>query len=89
MALLSLGENRWRMLRRVLRKKLFKYDDTRNQTRHDQRDFDWLVNGGLFAVVGDGMYAVTEKGRAAAELGLYDLEPAPAATPPATGSRKR
>ena len=78
MAQLSLGESRWRMLRRVLRKKRFRFADTRNQTRHDQRDFDSLVENGFFVVVGEGVFEVTEKGKAAAELGLYEWEPAPA-----------
>ncbi len=76
MALLSLGENRWRMLRRVLKKRQFRFEDARNMTRHDRVQFDWMVEYGLFAVAGDGVYAVTDQGRAAAELGMYDWEPA-------------
>ena len=76
MAQLSLGESRWRMLRRVVKKKRFEYADCRNMTRFDQGHFDWLVDNGLFAAAGDGSFEVTEKGRAAAELGLYDWEPA-------------
>ena len=76
MAQLSLGEGRWRMLRRVIRKKRFTYADARNQTRHDQTHFDWLLAHGLFEAAGEGVYAVTAVGRAAADLGLYDWEPA-------------
>jgi hypothetical protein len=73
MAQISLGESRWRMLRRVLRKKKFLYDDARNQTRHDQSHFDWLVKNGFFEDSGGGWYAVTEKGKAAADLGFYEV----------------
>src|SRR5262245_61752223 len=75
MALLSLGECKWRMVRRVLKKKRFRYDDTRNQTRHDPSQFDWLVENGLFVEVGEGLSEVTDKGKAAADLGLYEYEP--------------
>jgi hypothetical protein len=75
MAQLSLGESRWRMLRRVVKKKRFRYDDARNMTRQDQAHLDWLVDNGFFAVVGDGAFEVTDKGRAAADLGMYDWEP--------------
>ena len=73
MALISLGESKWRMLRRALKKKRFRYDDTRNMTRLDRRYFDWLVENGFFAAVGGGLYEVTDKGKAAAELGLYEV----------------
>ncbi|MFO0800025.1 MAG: hypothetical protein U0804_21340 [Gemmataceae bacterium] len=69
------------MLRRVVRAKRFKYADCRNMTRQDQANFDWLVGGGFFAVVGDGRFEVTDKGREAADLGMYDWEPG--ALPPA------
>jgi hypothetical protein len=75
MALLSLGECRWRMLRRALKKKRFRYEDTRNMARQDRAHFDWLVEHGFFAEAGDGLYAVTDKGRAAADLGFYEYEP--------------
>jgi hypothetical protein len=81
MALLSLGEGRWRMLRRVLKMKRFRFADARNMGRHDQAHFDWLVGGGFFAAAGDELFQVTEKGLAAADLGLYDWEPGPSATP--------
>lgn len=73
MAQLSLGESRWRMIRRVLRKKQFKYDDARNQTRKDDEHFDWLVEKGFFVKVGADQYALTEKGRLAADLGFYEI----------------
>lgn len=73
MAQLSLGESRWRMLRRVLRKKRFSYEDARGMTRLDEDHFDWLVTHGFFTAVGDDRYEVTDKGKAAAELGLYDI----------------
>jgi hypothetical protein len=73
MALLSLGESRWRMVRRVLKKKQFRFEDARNQTRHDQAHFDWLVEHGLFVKAGDGFYEVTGKGKEAADLGFYEV----------------
>lgn len=73
MARLSLGESRWRMLRRVLRKKKFRYDDARSMTRNDQEHFDWLVENGFFAEVGDDQYEVTDRGKEAADLGLYEV----------------
>ncbi|HEX4611410.1 MAG TPA: hypothetical protein VH092_24665 [Urbifossiella sp.] len=83
MALLSLGESRWRMLRRVVKKKKFKYTDARNMTRHDQTQFDWLVENGFFAAVGDGTFEMTDKGKVSADLGEYDWQPpAPGTTPP-------
>src|SRR5436305_1744514 len=68
MAQISLGEGRWRMIRGVLKKKRFRYDDARNQTRHDQTHFDWLVRNGFFEKAGnDGWFALTEKGKAASD----------------------
>jgi hypothetical protein len=78
MAQLSLGENRWRMLRRVVRKKRFTFDDARNMTRQDQGHFDWFVANGFVAPDGVGTYRLTDRGRVAAELGLYEWEPATA-----------
>lgn len=89
MAQLSLGESRWRMLRRVSRAKRFRYADCRNMTRHDQEHFDWLVAQAFFAVAGDGTFEVTDKGKAAAELGLYEWEPGATPTPPTARPRKR
>ena len=73
MALISLGEGKWRTVRRVLKKKTFSYADARNQTRHDRAHFDWLVENGFFAQVGDDRYEVTAKGKAAADLGFYEV----------------
>jgi hypothetical protein len=73
MALLSMGESKWRMLRRGLKKKKFRYEDTRNMSRNDQLHFDWLVAGGFIKEIGDGYFAVTEKGREAADLGFYEV----------------
>lgn len=82
MALLSLGESRWRMLRRVIKKKQFKYEDARGMTRADQTHFDWLLTNGFFAVAEKGLYTMTDRGRAAADLGEFELEPEADATPP-------
>ncbi|MDB5311098.1 MAG: hypothetical protein JWO38_5300 [Gemmataceae bacterium] len=76
MAQLSLGEAKWRMVRRVLKKKQFRFEQARNQTRHDQVHFDWLVAEGFFAQIGEGLYELTEKARGAADLGMYEWEPA-------------
>ncbi len=73
MALISLGESKWRMIRRVLKKKRFRYEDARNMTRLDRGYFDWLVKNEFFAAAGGGLYTVTEKGKAAADLGLYEV----------------
>lgn len=73
MALLSMGESRWRMLRRALKKKRFRYEDTRNMSRNDQVHFDWLVASEFFKNLGDGFYTVTDRGRAAADLGFYEV----------------
>lgn len=82
MAQLSLGECKWRMVRMVLKKKRFRFEDARNQTRHDQMHFDWLVENGLFVAVGDDWYELTDKGKAAADLGFYEFTPVPNSTPP-------
>jgi hypothetical protein len=81
MAQLSLGEGKWRMLRLVLKKKQFRYADARNMARHDQGHFDWLLENGFFAVAGEDVFEVTDTGKAAADLGLYDWEPVGAPTP--------
>ena len=76
MAQLSLGESKWRMIRRVLRKKRFTFGDARNQTRFDAEHLEWMLENGFVADLGDGWYALTEKAKAAADLGMYDWEPA-------------
>jgi hypothetical protein len=73
MAQLSLGESRWRMLRRVVRKKRFTYDDTRGMARTDQPHFDWLVANGFVVAVGEDRYELTARGLAAADLGMYEI----------------
>lgn len=73
MATISLGESRWRMLRRVVKKKKFRYDDARNMTRNDQTHFDWLIDNAFFEANGDNTFSVTDKGRDAAELGFYEI----------------
>jgi hypothetical protein len=96
MAQLSLGEPKWRMIRRALKKRQFRFEDCRNMTRNDQRHFDWLVENGFFQALGAGLHTLTDKGKASADLGLYEWEPtrpaAPAprpAKPAARGSRNR
>jgi hypothetical protein len=73
MASLSMGESRWRMLRRGLKKKKFRYEDARNMSRNDQMHFDWLLSAGFFKEAGDGYYTVTDRGREAADLGFYEV----------------
>jgi hypothetical protein len=73
MASISLGESRWRMVRRVLKKKKFRYEDARNMTRHDQSHFDWLVENGFFEDIGDGWFAVSDRGKESADLGFYEI----------------
>jgi hypothetical protein len=73
MASISLGESRWRMLRRVLKKKKFRYEDARNMTRHDQDHFDWLVKNGFFDEIGSGWYTVGERGKESSDLGFYEI----------------
>lgn len=73
MALISLGESRWRMLRRALRMKRFSFTDCRNQTRNDQEHFEWLVDHEFFTKAGEGTFEVTAKGKAAADLGFYEV----------------
>ena len=73
MALISLGESRWRMVRRVLKRKRLAFADCRNQTRYDREHFDWLVGNGLFAAVEDDKFEVTDKGKVAADLDFYEV----------------
>lgn len=87
MAQLSLGESKWRMVRRVLGKKKFKYEDARNMTRHDQTHFDWLVEHGFFAGVADDQYTVTDKGRDAADMGMYEYQSGMFPRTDATGAK--
>ena len=73
MAMLSLGESKWRMIRRVLRKKQFTFADCRNMTRHDKEHLDWLLKNAFVVAAGEDRYELTEKGRAAADLGFYEV----------------
>ncbi|MDB5306597.1 MAG: hypothetical protein JWO38_799 [Gemmataceae bacterium] len=86
MAQVYLSENKWRMVRRVCRKKRFRYEDARNMTRHDRVHFDFLVEFGFVVPVGDEMYELTDKGKAAADLGAYEFEPV---RPPKPASRRK
>jgi hypothetical protein len=61
------------MLRRVLRKRRFKFEDCRNMTRHDKAHFDWLVEHGFVADLGGGWYELTARARDAADLGFYEI----------------
>ncbi len=63
------------MVRMVLKKKRFRFEDARNQTRHDSMHFEWLVANGLFSAIGDEWYELTDKGKAAADLGFYEFNP--------------
>ncbi len=71
----------------VLKKKKFRFEDARNQTRHDKTHFDWLVQHGLFVSLGDGFYELSDKGKAAADLGYYEFEPTATVTKQARRSR--
>lgn len=73
MAQISLGESKWRMIRRVLRKKRFRFTDCRNMARQDRDYFDWLVANGFFVEVGEDWFEVTERAKAAADLGYYEV----------------
>jgi hypothetical protein len=63
------------MIRRVVRKKRFRFGDARNHTWHDQKHFDCLLANDFFAEVGGDWYEVTDRGKAAADLGAYEWEP--------------
>lgn len=82
------------MLRRVVKKKRFRFADARNVTRYDTPQFDWLVATGFVAAAGDDWYELTARGevggRAGAVRGLTCPRPRcwPARTPrPRSGSR--
>lgn len=53
--------------------KRFTFTDCRNQTRNDQEHFDWLVAHAFFSAIDKEKYEVTEKGKAAADLGFYEV----------------
>jgi hypothetical protein len=73
MALLPLGESMWRLFRRALHKKTVTFTEVRNGTRHDREHVEWLVHHGFFVAVGEDRYELTDKGRAVADLGLYEV----------------
>ena len=82
MAQLSLEAPPWRMIRRALKVKPFRFADVRDMARKDQARFDWLVANGFFVDVGDGLFELTDKGHSAADLGYYEWEPEPKAVVP-------
>jgi hypothetical protein len=73
MAQVSLGESKWRMLRRALNTNRFRFEDTRTMHRQDRVHSDWLVERGFFEAAGPDLYRVTDKGKAAADLGFYEV----------------
>ena len=82
MAQLSLEAPTWRMIRRALKVMSFRFADVRDMARKDQVRFDWLLAKGFFVDVGDGLFELTDKGHAAADLGYYEWEPGPKAVEP-------
>lgn len=91
MAMISIGESRWRMLRMALRTKTFKFDDVRTMSRTDQKYFDWLIAHGFIEELSGGNYKLSAKGVATADLGLYEWTstPAPVATPTSRAKAKK
>ncbi len=87
MAMISIGESRWRMLRLALRSKTFKFDDIRTMSRTDQKYMDWLVAHGFIEELSGGNFKLTPKGTATADLGLYEWTP-PAPAPAPAGRTK-
>ena len=82
MAELSLGESKWRMLRRAMKMpRRFRFEDVRSMARIDREYFDWLAARGFVADLGDGWYALTDRGKAASDLGLYEFAAADAEAP--------
>jgi hypothetical protein len=82
MAELSMGELKWRMLRLALKKpRRFRFEDVRPMTRKDREHLDWLAARGFVSDLGGGLYAITDRGKAAADLGMYEHQPGDAETP--------
>ena len=75
MARLSLHVSHWRMIRMALPLKQFRFAQIRTWVRKDKRCFDWLLSNGFFVDVGDGLFELTDKGHAAADLGYYEWDP--------------
>ena len=42
-------------------------------TRQDKEHFEWLVRTGFFVEAGEGCYELTDRGRASADLGFYEV----------------
>ena len=82
MARLSLHVSHWRMIRMALPLKQFRYAQIRIEVQKDKRCFDWLVANGFFMDVGDGLFELTDKGHAAADLGYYEWNPPAKAVEP-------
>ena len=80
MALISLGEAKWRMLRRGLIAGRFRPDDVLGGAPGEVARFLWLADNGFLADTGGGWFELTPKGAEAADLGLYETDPR--ATPP-------
>ena len=89
MAQLSLDVSRWRMVRMALPLKRFQFAQIRVWSRNDQVRFDWLVANGFFVEAGDGLFELTDKGHAAADLGYYEWNPEPRVPEPGKPARKR
>ena len=77
MARYSSGVAKWRMVRRALTQNRFAFAGVRDMTRHDAKHCAWLIENELYADVGAARYEITERGRAAADLGFYDWQPRP------------
>lgn len=94
MAELSLGECKWRMVRRALLKskkradRSFTLADVRNMTRHDKEHFGWLLRNGFVAAAParpgrEARYRLTDLGAGACDMGYYDDGALPAVRPAA------
>lgn len=74
-AQISLGEAKWRMLRRALvAPQPFRFEAVREWAalRYERKTFDRLVRLGMFIDTGGGFYRLSPAGREAADLGYYD-----------------
>ena len=69
----SIGESRWRMIRRALVKHRaglpFTHEDVRDYTRTSLPRFEWMVSVGLFVPTENG-YTLSDLALGAAEFGL-------------------
>lgn len=74
MATLSIGEARWRMLRRLLGlPPPATFVQVRNWCRHDRKYVEDLIAWGLVRGSVDTTLAVTEKGKEVAHLGEMEM----------------